>query len=128
MNANGNNLISFFVPEVLSTKSGVVMTWIPQETSVLAKLGLFTSYFIASLTVTKSVTLCVFFQIVKIDGGDYGNFGTGTNVDVQKPFLLFANRSCCKVLAASIYWHDNQQEYVEVGQRLVIPLNYPGNL
>ena len=78
---------------------------------------------------TKSVTLCMFFfQIVKIDGGDYGNFGTGTNVDVQKPFLLFANRSCCKVLAASIYWHDSQQEYVEVGQRLVIPLNYPGNL
>ena len=67
------------------------------------------------------------FQVVKIDSGDYGNFGTGTNVDVQKPFLLYTNRSCCKVLAASIHWDDDQQEYTEVGQRLVIPLNYPGN-
>ena len=70
---------------------------------------------------------CFTFQIVKIDSGDYGNFGIGTNVDVQKPFLLYASRSCCKVLAASLYWQDSQQEYIEVGQRLVIPLNYPGS-
>lgn len=64
--------------------------------------------------------------MVKIDSGDYRNFGTGTNVDVQKPFLLFSNRNCRKVLAASVRWDEALQQYMEVGHRLVIPLSYPG--
>ena len=65
-------------------------------------------------------------QIVKVDGGDYSNFGTGTHVDVRKPFLLYSGRRCSKVLAANVYWEDSKQEYVDVGPRVVIPINYPG--
>lgn len=66
-------------------------------------------------------------QVVKVDSGDYGNFGMGTHVDVQRPFLLFTARKCSKVLAANVYWDDSKQQYVEVGPRVVIPVNYPGN-
>ena len=65
-------------------------------------------------------------QVVKIDSGDYGNFGTGTNVDVRQPFLLYTARSCCKVLGASVRWDEASGLYCEVGPRLVIPLTYPG--
>ncbi len=65
-------------------------------------------------------------QIVKVDSGDYGNFGTGTYVDVKKPFLLYSGRRCSKVLAANVYWEDSKQEYVDVGPRVVLPVNYPG--
>ena len=63
-----------------------------------------------------------------MDSGDYGNFGTGTHVDVGRPFLLTARRSCSKVLAASVYWDDSRQEFVEVGPRVVIPVTYKGEL
>ncbi len=39
----------------------------------------------------------IVFQVVKLDSGDYGNFGTGTHVDVTQPFLLYAARCCSKV-------------------------------
>ena len=65
-------------------------------------------------------------QIVKVDGGDYGNFGMGTHVDVQRPFVLYTARRCSKVLAASVYFDDSKQQYVEVGPRVVLPVTYPG--
>jgi len=65
-------------------------------------------------------------QIVKVDSGDYGNFGTGTQIDVTRPFLLAARRSHTKVLAASVYWEDSKQQYEDVGHRLVIPTTYKG--
>lgn len=66
--------------------------------------------------------------VVKLDGEDYGNFGTGTQLDVDQPFLLYTVRRCSKVLAASILWDERQQQYEDIGPTLVIPVNYPGKL
>ena len=36
-------------------------------------------------------------QLVKLNSGEYGNFGCGTDVDVSQPFLLHTARNCIKV-------------------------------
>ena len=66
-------------------------------------------------------------QVVKLHDGDiYGNFGSGTNIDVHQPFLLYSARRCSKVHASSLYWDDEGNEYKEVGPPLFLPMNYSG--
>lgn len=36
-------------------------------------------------------------QVVKLNSGEYGNFGCGTEVDVTQAFLLHTARNCTKV-------------------------------
>ena len=64
--------------------------------------------------------------VVKLHGDDYGNFGTGTQLDVDQPLLLYSVRRCSKVLAANVEWDEKQGAYEEKGAALVIPLSYPG--
>ncbi len=64
--------------------------------------------------------------VVKLEGDDYGNFGTGTQLDVEQPLLLYSVRRCCKVLAANMVWDERRGVYEDVGPALVIPVNYPG--
>ena len=66
--------------------------------------------------------------VVKLHGDDYGNFGTGTQLDVDQPLLLYSVRRCFKMLAVNVEWDEKQRTYEEKGSALVIPLTYPGNV
>ncbi len=43
-------------------------------------------------------------------------------------FLSYVVCMLFQVLGASVYWDDKRQQYVQVGPRLVLPVNYPGKI